>query len=71
MGTHLKLTASDGHKLDAYRVDPAGTAKGGIVVIQGGGPDPRPGAGLSGRILPGSSHTSKSFKIYLRLDCVK
>jgi carboxymethylenebutenolidase len=34
MGTHLKLTASDGHKFDAYRVDPAGTPKGGIVVIQ-------------------------------------
>src|SRR5260370_31743751 len=34
MGTHLKLTDSDGHKLDAYRVDPAGTPKGGIVVIQ-------------------------------------
>src|SRR5580692_10762315 len=34
MGTHLKLTASDGHKFDAYRVDPTGTPKGGIVVIQ-------------------------------------
>ncbi len=34
MGTHHKLTASDGHKLDAYRVDTAGTPKGGIVVIQ-------------------------------------
>jgi carboxymethylenebutenolidase len=34
MGTHLTLTASDGHKFDAYRVDPAGTPKGGIVVIQ-------------------------------------
>jgi len=34
MGTHLKLTASDGHKFGAYRVDPAGTPKGGIVVIQ-------------------------------------
>src|SRR5258707_5851447 len=34
MGTHIKLTASDGHKFDAYRVDPAGTPKGGIVVIQ-------------------------------------
>src|SRR5258708_22375969 len=35
MGTHLKLTASDGHKFGAYRVDAAGTPKGGIVVIQG------------------------------------
>src|SRR5258708_15034088 len=34
MGTHLKLTASDGHKFGAYRVDPAGTPKGGVVVIQ-------------------------------------
>ena len=34
MGTNLKLTASDGHKFGAYRVDPAVTPKGGIVVIQ-------------------------------------
>ncbi|HWM83624.1 MAG TPA: dienelactone hydrolase family protein [Pseudolabrys sp.] len=34
MGQHLTLTASDGHTLGAYRADPAGTAKGGIVVIQ-------------------------------------
>ena len=34
MGTHFELTASDDHKLDAYRADPAGTPKGGIVVIQ-------------------------------------
>src|SRR5260370_12066141 len=34
MGTHIKLTASDGHKFGAYRVDPAGTPKGGVVVIQ-------------------------------------
>jgi hypothetical protein len=33
MGAHIKLTASDGHKFGAYRVDPAGTPKGGIVVI--------------------------------------
>jgi hypothetical protein len=33
MGTHLKLTASDGHKFGAYRVDAAETPKGGIVVI--------------------------------------
>src|SRR5260370_15516038 len=34
MGTHLKLTASDGHKYGASRVDPAGTPKGVVVVIQ-------------------------------------
>src|SRR5580704_17909565 len=34
MGTQLKLTAGDGHKFGAYRVDPAGTPKGGSVVIQ-------------------------------------
>src|SRR5580700_5217635 len=34
VGTHIILTASDGHKLGAYRVDPAGSPKGGIVVIQ-------------------------------------
>jgi carboxymethylenebutenolidase len=33
-GTRIKLTASDGHKFGAYRVDPAGTSKSGIVVIQ-------------------------------------
>jgi len=30
----LTLTAADGHKLGAYRADPAGKPKGGIVVIQ-------------------------------------
>ncbi len=34
MGQMIELTASDGHKLDAYRADPAGDAKGAIVVIQ-------------------------------------
>ena len=34
MGTDLTLTASDGHSFGAYRADPAGSAKGGIVVIQ-------------------------------------
>ncbi len=34
MGTQVKLTAEDGHSLDAYRADPAGPPKGGIVVIQ-------------------------------------
>ncbi|MGI9334522.1 MAG: dienelactone hydrolase family protein [Gammaproteobacteria bacterium] len=30
----IKLTASDGHQLDAYRVEPEGPAKGAIVVVQ-------------------------------------
>lgn len=34
MGKHLKLTASDNHTLGAYRADPKGTPKGGMVVIQ-------------------------------------
>lgn len=34
MGMELTLTASDGHTLGAYRADPAGTPKGGIVVLQ-------------------------------------
>ena len=34
MGKTLTLTASDGHKLGAYRADPEGKPKGGIVVIQ-------------------------------------
>ncbi|HYB57753.1 MAG TPA: dienelactone hydrolase family protein, partial [Alphaproteobacteria bacterium] len=34
MGKALTLTASDGHKLSAYRADPAGKPKGGLVVIQ-------------------------------------
>ncbi len=34
MGTNLTLTADDGHELGAYRAEPAGAAKGGIVVIQ-------------------------------------
>jgi carboxymethylenebutenolidase len=34
MGEHIVLTASDGFKLGAYRADPAGPARGGIVVIQ-------------------------------------
>ncbi len=34
MGSTLNLTASDGHKLQAYRADPAGAPKGGLVVIQ-------------------------------------
>jgi len=34
MGKPLKLTAADAHQLGAYRADPAGKAKGGVVVIQ-------------------------------------
>jgi carboxymethylenebutenolidase len=38
MGKMIELTASDGHKLAAYRADPAGTnagkPRGGVVVIQ-------------------------------------
>jgi carboxymethylenebutenolidase len=34
MGSKISLTASDGFKLDGYRADPSGKAKGGIVLIQ-------------------------------------
>jgi carboxymethylenebutenolidase len=34
MGNSLELTAADGHRLDAYVVSPAGTPRGGVVVIQ-------------------------------------
>jgi carboxymethylenebutenolidase len=34
MGKMIELTASDGHKLGAYRADPAGKPKGAVVVIQ-------------------------------------
>lgn len=34
MGQHISLKASDGHQLGAYRADPPGTPKGGMVVIQ-------------------------------------
>ena len=34
MGKHFSLVASDSFKLGAYRAEPSGTAKGGIVVIQ-------------------------------------
>lgn len=34
MGKHFSLTAADQHQLGAYRADPAGTPKGGIVVVQ-------------------------------------
>jgi carboxymethylenebutenolidase len=34
VGKNITLIAADGHKLGAYRADPAGAPKGGIVVIQ-------------------------------------
>jgi len=34
LGKHFTMSASDAHKLGAYRADPAGKPKGGIVVIQ-------------------------------------
>jgi carboxymethylenebutenolidase len=34
MGKMIELTASDGHKLAAYRAKPSGKPRGGIVVIQ-------------------------------------
>jgi carboxymethylenebutenolidase len=34
LGKQLTLTAADKHQLGAYRADPKGTPKGGIVVIQ-------------------------------------
>lgn len=34
MGQNITLTAKDGFKLGAYRADPQGTPKGGMVVVQ-------------------------------------
>ena len=34
MGTMIRLTAKDGHELDAYVAEPKGEARGGIVVVQ-------------------------------------
>ena len=34
MGQHFTLVAADSFKLGAYRANPSGTAKGGVVVIQ-------------------------------------
>jgi len=34
MGTHIELTAADGHRLAAYRADPAGKPRGALVVVQ-------------------------------------
>jgi len=33
MGKFIELTASDGHKFSAFRADPSGKARGGVVVI--------------------------------------
>lgn len=33
-GEQTKLIAADGHELDAWRVEPSGTARGGIVIVQ-------------------------------------
>ena len=34
MGQNIQLTASDGHQFDAYRADPDGPPKAGMVLIQ-------------------------------------
>ena len=34
MGQTIELTASDGATISAYRADPDGTPKGGVVVVQ-------------------------------------
>ncbi|MGH6953042.1 MAG: dienelactone hydrolase family protein, partial [Alphaproteobacteria bacterium] len=34
MGRTIQLSAADGFALDAYRADPAGRPKAGLVVIQ-------------------------------------
>jgi len=34
MGTMIELTAADGHKLAAYKAEPAGKPRGAVVVIQ-------------------------------------
>ena len=34
MGTMIELSASDGHTLGAYKAEPSGSPKGGVVVIQ-------------------------------------
>ena len=34
MGEFISLTAEDGHQFDCYKVDPAGTPKAGLIVIQ-------------------------------------
>lgn len=34
MGKHITLTGADGYTLDAYRADPSGKVRGGLVVAQ-------------------------------------
>lgn len=34
MGAWIELTASDGHRLDAYQALPPGEARGGVVIVQ-------------------------------------
>ena len=34
MGEEVRLTAQDGHVLDAYRASPSGTPAGGVVIVQ-------------------------------------
>jgi carboxymethylenebutenolidase len=34
MGETIRLTAEDGHLLDAYRADAAGSPRGGLVIVQ-------------------------------------
>jgi len=34
MGKNITLKASDGHEFSAYRADPAGAPKGGLIIIQ-------------------------------------
>ena len=34
MGTAIELTSPDGFRLSAYRAEPAGTPRGGLVVVQ-------------------------------------
>ncbi|WP_193186684.1 dienelactone hydrolase family protein [Nisaea sediminum] len=34
MGEFIQLTASDGHKFDAYLAQPKGKARGGVVIVQ-------------------------------------
>ena len=34
MAERVSITASDGHKLDAWRSAPAGEVKGGIIFLQ-------------------------------------
>ena len=34
LGSHIEITAADGHRLSAYLAEPAGQARGGVVVVQ-------------------------------------